>query len=99
MYTTAVRFDWDPAKSTANLVKRGFDFEFASVIFDGPTLERQDDRKDYGEIRVVAIGLAQDIHLTLVYTDRGDEQGQVRRIISARRSKRRERKIYDQRVG
>jgi uncharacterized DUF497 family protein len=31
-----VRFSWDAQKSEANLAARGFDFEFASLIFDGP---------------------------------------------------------------
>lgn len=40
-----VRFSWDARKSNANLAQRGFDFAFASLIFDGPTLERVDDRE------------------------------------------------------
>jgi uncharacterized DUF497 family protein len=36
-----VRFTWDPRKSETNLADRGFDFEFATLIFDGPTLERE----------------------------------------------------------
>ena len=88
-------FEWDPEKSEANRWKRGFDFEFATLIFDGPTLEKEDRRKAYGEKRVAAIGLADGIHVTVVYTDRTDAVGdQVRRIISARRSNRRERKAY-----
>ncbi len=72
-----MRFSWDARKSEANLSARGFDFEFASLVFDGPTLERVDDRADYGERRVSA-------------------RETVRRIISARRSNRQERKNYDQ---
>jgi uncharacterized protein len=49
-------FDWDEAKSEANYRERGFDFEFASLIFEGSTLERVDDRKEYGEVRVIAVG-------------------------------------------
>lgn len=64
-----MRFTWDPAKSDANLAARGFDFEFATLIFSGPTLEREDSRVDYGERRMVAIGLAQGVALTVVYTD------------------------------
>jgi uncharacterized protein (DUF4415 family) len=65
-----VRFGWDARKSDRNLRARGFDFEFATQVFDGPTLERPDTRRDYGERRVVAIGRADGITLTLVYTDR-----------------------------
>ena len=94
-YTEPVRFDWDPGKSTRNLRERGFDFEFTTLIFEGPTLERQDTRRDYGERRVVAIGVAQGICLTVVYTDRTETGGTiVRRLISARASNRRERKAY-----
>ena len=60
----------DRRKSSENLRLRGFDFEFASLLFEGPTLERQDQRRDYGEVRVVAIGLAHGIALPVVYTDR-----------------------------
>ena len=61
-----MRFTWDPDKSDANLAARGFDFEFATLIFAGPTLEREDTRQDYGERRIVAVGLAQGIALTVV---------------------------------
>ena len=90
-----MRFEWDASKSEANLDERGFDFEFASLIFDGPTLDVEDRRKDYGERRMVAIGVADGLHLTVVYTDRENTSGPVtRRIISARRSSRHERKFY-----
>jgi hypothetical protein len=89
-----VRFTWDPAKSEANLRERGFDFIFATLAFDGPTLERLDDRQDYGERRIIALGIADGIPLTLVYTDRAVGDDVIRRIISARVSNRRERQAY-----
>ncbi len=89
-----MRFSWNPAKSEANFRDRGFDFEFASLIFDGPTVEVEDRRRDCGERRMVAIGLADGIHVTMVYTDRTAASRSERRIISARRSNRRERQIY-----
>ena len=91
-----MRFSWDARKHEANLAQRGFDFEFASLVFDGPTLEREDDRADYGERLVIAVGLADGIHVTVVYTDRTSAGEAVRRIISARRSNRRERRAYDE---
>jgi hypothetical protein len=98
-YIEPVRFTWDPVKSDANLEERGFDFAFATLIFGGPTLEREDSRKDYGERRMVSTGLAQGIALTLVYTDRAVAGGETeRRIISARRSNRRERKAYEEAI-
>jgi uncharacterized DUF497 family protein len=94
-----VRFTWDPEKGRINLRDRGFDYGFATLVFDGPTLERLDDRHDYGEIRVIAIGIADGIPLTVVYTDRAESDDVVRRIISARVSNRRERKAYRQIIG
>jgi uncharacterized DUF497 family protein len=92
-----VRFVWDRSKSETNLLERGFDFEFATLIFDGPTLGREDARRDYGERRVIAIGVADGLHLTVVYTDRLIAgAGVERRIISARRSNRGEREHYAQ---
>lgn len=90
-----MRFSWDARKSARNLRERGFDFEFATQIFDGSTLERADSRRDYGERRVIALGKAQGVALAVVYTDRAESNGEVtRRIISARKSNRREREAY-----
>ena len=91
-----MHFSWGTRKSTANLDARGFDFAFASLIFDGPTLEKEDRRREYGERRIVVIGLAQGIALTVVYTDRHRPGQDVeRRIISARRSNRHERQAFE----
>ena len=93
-------FDWDSDKSDANLKERGFDFEFAALVFDSPILEGEDSRRAYGERRIVAIGVADGLHLTVVYTDRNNEDGDpVRRIISAWRSNRREREAYKRAIA
>jgi uncharacterized protein len=89
-----VRCTSDSKKSEHNLAERGFDFEFAALIFAGPTLERIDTRQDYGEVRRIALGLADAIPLAVVYTDRVEGGEVVRRIISARVSSRRERQAY-----
>lgn len=73
-------FEWDDAKSLRNLLERGFGFDHAAAIFIGPTLEARDNRRDYGEVRVQAIGRVGDDVLYVVYSDRNE----VRRIISAR---------------
>ena len=90
-----MRFEWDSAKSARNYRERGFDFGAASQIFAGLTLERADTRRDYGETRILAIGQVAGIALSVVYTDRHTRSGVlVRRIISARRSNRHERKRF-----
>lgn len=94
-----MRFSWDERKSEENLRERGFDFDFASLVFEQRTLERTDDRRDYGETRTIAIGLADGIALTVVYTDRAEAGVVIRRILSARRSSRDERQAYVQAVA
>ena len=95
-----MRFSWDARKTERNLRERGFDFEFATQIFETSTLERADARRDYGESRVIALGKAQNILLSVVYTDRIEADGELnRRIISARKGNRRERKIYEKAIS
>ena len=91
-----MRFVWDSRKSDINAQKRAFDFAFATLVFDGPTLEREDTRYEYGERRIVATGIVDGMYLTVVYTDRFVETETIRRIISARESSRGERKAYDE---
>jgi uncharacterized DUF497 family protein len=85
-----VEFEWDRAKSVRNAEQRGLPFALAALLFDGPVLERVDTRRDFGEVRVRAIGRAGETVLHCVYTDRGG----VRRIISLRRASRKERDAY-----
>ncbi|HZA23488.1 MAG TPA: BrnT family toxin [Dehalococcoidia bacterium] len=85
-------FEWDEVKNQANIIKHGIDFIRAKEIFNSPVLETVDDRYDYGESRVIAIGVTNEIELAVVYTMHGD----VRRIISARRARRDERRAYRQ---
>ena len=75
-------------------MERGFDFAFAAAVFAGPTLERIDTRQDYGEVRRIALGIADGFPFAVVYTDRVEAGDIVRRIISARVSSRRERQAY-----
>lgn len=88
-------FEWDAAKSDENLRTRGFNFAFAALVFSGPTIEMDDERTDYGERRIQALGVAGNEVLFVVYTWRGE----TRRIISARRASKRERDVYRQTFG
>ena len=84
-------FEWDDNKNTSNLLKHGITFEEASRIFDHPVLTRIDGRRDYGEIREVSYGMiAEFVVVTVVRTDRSGKK----RIISARRAEKSERKNY-----
>lgn len=83
-------FEWDDTKSQRTFHERGFGFDHAARIFMGATLERGDDRRNYGERRIQALGRADSDILFVVYTDRGD----IRHIISARRANRKERRLW-----
>jgi uncharacterized protein len=85
-----MEFEWDEDKHQRNCRERGFGFDFAALIFDGPVIEKSDERKDYGELRILALGEAEGIVLAVTYTDRGD----VRRIISARLASKKERALW-----
>ena len=86
-----MRYTWDAKKNRRNVALHGIAFSDAARIFDGPTVERVDDRFDYGEKRVYAIGLVNGLEITVIYADRaGDE----RRLISAWRAEPHERRHY-----
>ncbi|OFV94740.1 MAG: hypothetical protein A3H28_17255 [Acidobacteria bacterium RIFCSPLOWO2_02_FULL_61_28] len=82
---------WDPKKNRRNVARHGIAFEDAVKIFEGPTLEQVDERFDYGEVRVYAVGVVNGIEITVIYTDIPPGG---RRIISAWRAERHEREAY-----
>jgi len=86
-----MEYVWDDEKNRSNIKKHGVAFEDAVKIFGGAVVEQQDDRFEYGEIRIYAIGLLQGLELVVVYAD--DNNGD-RRIISARKAEKHERKLY-----
>jgi hypothetical protein len=89
-----VEFEWDPDKSDRTYATRGFDFVYASRIFETAWLGTTDARTDYGENRIKAIGqVASDI-LVVIYTWRGT----AIRIISARRANKKERARWQSRA-
>lgn len=84
-------YSWNERKNRSNIARHGISFDDAKRIFEGPTVERVDDRFDYGEVRVYAIGLVTGLEITVVYTDEDDG---TRRIISAWRAEPHERRHF-----
>lgn len=83
--------EWDPAKDVENRRKHGISLAEGAAIFEGPILTLLDDRYDYGEVRETSIGmLGATVVLTVAHTDRGGR----RRIISARKATRSERRRF-----
>jgi uncharacterized DUF497 family protein len=89
-----MRFGWDPRKSERNGSERGLPFEIAMALFDGPTLEFDDQRRDYGERRIIAYGSVAGRVLVCVYTWRGPENDPRRWIISLRKANKGESHAY-----
>jgi uncharacterized DUF497 family protein len=86
-----MKFEWDKEKDRANIRKHGVSFERAKSIFNGPVWSRLDDREEYGETRIVSVGMMDNtVLVVVVHTDRR----RTIRIISARFANRWERKRY-----
>jgi uncharacterized protein len=88
-------FEWDEGKNAANIKNHRIDFRDAALIFENPTIESIDERKDYGELRYIAFGLSRETVLCVVYTWRGEN---VIRIISAWRANRHDRERYYRKI-
>jgi len=89
-----MEFEWDEAKCQENLSKHGVDFLRAALIFENAIIERVDDRENYGEERLVALGEVEGAVYRVAYTLRGTRI----RIISAMKASRNEQKTYYQAV-
>jgi uncharacterized protein len=88
-------FEWDEQKRESNLAKHGVDFRDIPALFDGHVLEFIDERENYGETRITAVGEIVSQVYAVVYTWRTGN----RRIISARRANEREKRKYYARLG
>ena len=76
-------FEWDGDKARRNFAKHGVSFDEARLVFTDPSrIEQIDNRDDYGEERVIAVGMAAQRLISVVYVLRGNRI----RIISARRA-------------
>jgi uncharacterized DUF497 family protein len=75
-----MHYTWDEAKNRRNLKLHGISLADAVRIFESPTVEQPDDRFDYGEDRIYAIGLINALEITVIYVDTKNNE---RRIISA----------------
>jgi hypothetical protein len=77
-----MEFEWDKNKRQTNIAKHGIDFIDAQKIFDYDTVTIEDNRFNYDEQRLIAIGLLNGKVIVVVYTERSNKI----RIISARKA-------------
>lgn len=95
MYNGKQKFTWNEAKRQANLAKHGLDFAEAEKVFAGPMVLFEDDREDYGEQRMIGIGLLEHLLVLVVHVERDETIN----IISMRKAESDETDIYYQNVG
>ncbi|MDB5826010.1 MAG: hypothetical protein JWQ73_230 [Variovorax sp.] len=86
---------FDLVKRARTLAERGLDFADAVVVFEGDTLEIEDDRKDYGEVRIICFGLLAKRMVVVGYTPRGAD----RHIFSMRKANEREQERIGPQLG
>ncbi len=89
-----LKFEWDTTKAIANLAKHGVSFEEAASIFgDSLAITFPDPDHSEEEYRMLTFGVSQEGRLLAVVHA---VRGRAIRIISARKTTRRERGIYEQ---
>lgn len=89
-----IKFEWDERKATANLKKHHVSFEEAkSIFFDEFGIQFFDEEHSSDEERFLLLGMSAGAKLLIVcHCER--EQGEVIRIISARKATKRESAFY-----
>jgi uncharacterized protein len=87
-----MKIEFDAAKNYANVRERGLPFDRAAAFEFDSAMVQQDSRKDYPEVRYVAIGYLESRLHVLCFT--GIDGGI--RVISFRKANSREVKIYEQ---
>lgn len=86
-----LKVEWNESKAKENYAKHGVSFELAEEVFSDPfAIEFLDERRDYGELRFVILGVVMGRVLYVAYTERQD----AIRIISARRATKNEQEAY-----
>ena len=91
---SVVRFEWDPVKEALNRTKHGIRFDEAAKVFAPGSrwIDIDDEAHSDDEIRYRAIGAIARGVVVVVHTDR---DGDVVRIIGARRATAGERRFYE----
>lgn len=90
-----MRYTWDEHKRQTNLKKHGLDFADAEQVFNSPLVLFEDNRFDYGEQRMIGIGLLDFLVVLVVHVE---SDGEIR-IISMRKADSDETDLYYRNAG
>lgn len=85
-----MRFEWDEKKRLMNIIRHGIDFRDATLVFESETYTVVDDRFDYGEVRLLTLGIVNGRILAVTHLEDDD----LIRIISVRKAERYEQETY-----
>ena len=94
-YNIYMSYEWDEQKRQINIKKHGLDFVDVTALFDGEIVTLPDERFDYGETRLIVMGILRNQIVVVVYTERGENI----RIISARKATKNEQIYYFQEIS
>jgi len=85
-------FEYDENKSKTNKIKHGIDFEEAKILWKDPNLLELPSKQEFeDEKRYLILGKINDKNYTAIITYRGVKI----RIISVRRSRKKEAEFYE----
>jgi len=89
-----IEFEWNPSKAISNKKKHNVSFEEAqSVFYDDFGIQFYDEENSETEDRFLMLGLSNESKLLLVcHCEK--EEGNIIRIISARKATKNESKLY-----
>lgn len=74
-----MEFEWDENKRLQVLSKHGVDILHAAQIFESRVLTKRDHRHDYGEERMISLGIVDGECFVVVHTERDG----ITRLITA----------------
>jgi uncharacterized DUF497 family protein len=90
-----IKFEWNPSKAQSNLKKHGVSFEEAkSIFYDELAIQFYDNDNSESEDRFIMLGISKELNvLTVCHCER--QEGEIIRIISARKATKNECKFYE----
>jgi uncharacterized protein len=89
-----MKITFDPVKRANTLRDRSLDFVDAEEVFAGKALNIPDQRRDYGEPRIITVGLLRGRMVIVVWTPRGNG----RHVFSMRKANDREKARFGKRL-
>jgi uncharacterized DUF497 family protein len=89
-----MKITFDPVKRASTLADRSLDFADAAEVFAGKALNIPDERRDYGEPRMITVGMLRGRMVIVVWTPRGN----ARHVISMRKANDREKTRFGKRL-